>query len=243
MRSVHEDVLDDLDALVAGDRDAIARHAEHLAGCDACRDAKHEAAQLAAQLAKAGADYVPSDNLVAALMAKLDAAPDVETKPVEAKAVETVAAKPAEAVAAKPAEKTTETVAAKPAEAVAAKPAEKATETVAAKPAEKPVEKPAAKPAAKAVDAEPTPITAKKSKRLVYVAGAMAALAAGTVGVVAMKKSGSGSSSTTTTTRGLLGGPGGQIKTNPREAKAQGDGAPEQEANGLRAPRTQRKYA
>jgi hypothetical protein len=81
MRSVHEDVLDDLDALVAGDRDAIARHADHLAGCDQCRDAKHDATQLAAQLGKAGGDYVPSDGLVAALMAKLDAEPAAEVTP------------------------------------------------------------------------------------------------------------------------------------------------------------------
>ena len=42
MRTAHDDVKDDLAALVAGDADAIARHASHLADCDECRDMKHD---------------------------------------------------------------------------------------------------------------------------------------------------------------------------------------------------------
>jgi ferric-dicitrate binding protein FerR (iron transport regulator)/tetratricopeptide (TPR) repeat protein len=73
MRTAHDEVMDDLAALVAGDADTIARHADHLAQCDQCRDAKHEAAQLAARVADAGADYVPSEQLVERVMAKIDA--------------------------------------------------------------------------------------------------------------------------------------------------------------------------
>ena len=74
MRTAHDDVMDDLAALVAGDAAAIARHADHLASCDACRDAKHDAAQLAAKLGDAGADYAPPADLVERVMAKIDSA-------------------------------------------------------------------------------------------------------------------------------------------------------------------------
>ena len=75
MRTSHDEVLDDLAALVAGEADAIARHAEHLSTCDECRDKKHDAAQLAKLVGDAGTDYVPNGSLVDQLMAKLDAAP------------------------------------------------------------------------------------------------------------------------------------------------------------------------
>ena len=55
------EVTDDLEALVAGDRDVIARHADHLAGCDACRDLRHEASELARTIATAGHDHVAAD--------------------------------------------------------------------------------------------------------------------------------------------------------------------------------------
>ena len=73
MRNDHEAVMDDLDALVAGDPDAIARHAEHLAGCDECRDARHDATMLAHRLRDAGADHVAPRDVVERLMASLDA--------------------------------------------------------------------------------------------------------------------------------------------------------------------------
>ena len=73
MRTAHDEVLDDLDALVAGDRDAIARHADHLASCDQCRDAKHEAAHVATMLRGAGSDYVPNAGLIDTLLAKIEA--------------------------------------------------------------------------------------------------------------------------------------------------------------------------
>src|SRR5262245_19910967 len=74
MRNAHEDVLDDLAALVAGDPDALARHGEHLAGCDDCRDARHEASKLAGVIGAAGGDYVAEPGLADKLLAKLDAA-------------------------------------------------------------------------------------------------------------------------------------------------------------------------
>jgi ferric-dicitrate binding protein FerR (iron transport regulator)/tetratricopeptide (TPR) repeat protein len=81
-----EQVTDDLALIVDGDRDAIARHADHLASCDACRDARHEATQLAKLVATAGSDYKPSADLEARLLAALDKAPpraanDVKTSP------------------------------------------------------------------------------------------------------------------------------------------------------------------
>ncbi len=84
MMSTCHEVNDELADLVAGDRDAIARHAEHLATCDACRDARHEATKLAARLGQAGSDHVPPKDLSAKLLAALGE----EAKPVVAKPVE-----------------------------------------------------------------------------------------------------------------------------------------------------------
>ena len=65
---------DDLDAIVDGDRDTIARHADHLATCDACRDARHEASQIATLVGAAGGDHVPADanGIVDRLLATID---------------------------------------------------------------------------------------------------------------------------------------------------------------------------
>ena len=67
-----EQVSEELSAIVDGDRDVIARHAEHLASCDECRDARHEATMLAGRMAEAGADYVPGAGLVDRLMTAID---------------------------------------------------------------------------------------------------------------------------------------------------------------------------
>ena len=75
MMSTCNEVQDELADIVAGDRDAIARHAEHLASCDDCRDARHEASELVGTLAHAGGDYVPPTDLKAKLLAALDAEP------------------------------------------------------------------------------------------------------------------------------------------------------------------------
>ena len=91
MMSTCNEVQDDLADLVAGDREAIARHAEHLASCDDCRDARHEATELAALVAQAGTDHVPATALTAKLMAAIGSDPAVKTpepvKPVVAKPI------------------------------------------------------------------------------------------------------------------------------------------------------------
>ncbi|MFT3695439.1 MAG: VIT domain-containing protein [Kofleriaceae bacterium] len=69
-----DEVQDDLSAIVDGDRAVIARHADHLASCDDCRDARHDAEELGAKLAHAGDDYADSD-VLSRVMAKLDQAP------------------------------------------------------------------------------------------------------------------------------------------------------------------------
>ncbi|MGE3546809.1 MAG: FecR domain-containing protein, partial [Kofleriaceae bacterium] len=66
-----DEVLDDLADLVANDREAIARHSDHLATCDHCRDARHDATELAERVAMAGADFATSD-LEARVLAALD---------------------------------------------------------------------------------------------------------------------------------------------------------------------------
>ena len=68
-----EPVLDELDELVAGNSEAIARHASHLASCDDGRDARHDAAQLADLVGAAGADYVMPSDLVERVLAAADA--------------------------------------------------------------------------------------------------------------------------------------------------------------------------
>ena len=72
MTTTCDHVRDELSALVDGDRDAIARHAEHLAGCDACRDARHDAARLVALVGAAGLDHLTPDDLVACVLAAAD---------------------------------------------------------------------------------------------------------------------------------------------------------------------------
>jgi tetratricopeptide (TPR) repeat protein len=63
--------MDELAELVSGDRETVARHADHLASCDACRDARHDANELVASLAHAGDDYHANTD---ALVARLEAA-------------------------------------------------------------------------------------------------------------------------------------------------------------------------
>ncbi|HEY5939150.1 MAG TPA: FecR domain-containing protein, partial [Kofleriaceae bacterium] len=113
MRTACDQISDDLADLVANDADAIARHADHLASCDLCRDARHDATELAANLAHAGGDHTPmhGDDLAAKLLARLDAEPAVEAKPAPQVAAK-VAPKVAINVEAKP------TVEAKPAAVV-----------------------------------------------------------------------------------------------------------------------------
>src|SRR5512140_1683497 len=128
-----EQLTDDLAAIVDGDRDVIARHADHLASCDACRDARHEATQLANLVAGAGADHVTpaTDDVVGRLMTSLG--PDVAkeasaTLPGIAVSSMTAAAAPAPATPAevlKPAPAQPALAKPAPAKPAPAKPAER----------------------------------------------------------------------------------------------------------------------
>jgi ferric-dicitrate binding protein FerR (iron transport regulator)/tetratricopeptide (TPR) repeat protein len=91
MMSTCNEVNDELADLVAGDRDAIARHAEHLATCDACRDARHEATELATLLGQAGSDHAPPKDLAAKVLASIG---DDAVKPEAKQPVKPVVAAP-----------------------------------------------------------------------------------------------------------------------------------------------------
>ncbi|WP_437633008.1 FecR domain-containing protein [Sorangium sp. So ce854] len=54
---------------------------EHIAGCDACRDLRHDAARAAAATAAAGADFRPADDFAEALIRRLEAARPAEGAP------------------------------------------------------------------------------------------------------------------------------------------------------------------
>jgi tetratricopeptide (TPR) repeat protein len=70
-----ERFAEDLAAVIDGDTAALEVHLDHLSECDACRDARHEAAALAAGLDAAGADYrVPAD-LESRVLAAIEAEP------------------------------------------------------------------------------------------------------------------------------------------------------------------------
>ena len=186
MMSTCHEVQDELADLVAGDRDAIARHSEHLASCDVCRDARHEATELVGRVASAGSDHVSPDDLVARVLAAAAApAPDKDNAATAA----TIAMEAAK----------TEV---KPA---AAKPA-------AARPETKP---------AKADDADVTPI--RKPNRVWLAVGAAAALAAGGIGIYAMRgKSDDAATTKTAVVTPKL--PKGSVGTLATIARASADG-------------------
>ncbi|WP_437778408.1 FecR domain-containing protein [Sorangium sp. So ce1097] len=54
---------------------------EHIAGCDACRDLRHDAARAAEAAAAAGADFRPADDFAEALIRRLEAARPAEGAP------------------------------------------------------------------------------------------------------------------------------------------------------------------
>src|SRR3569623_1728953 len=96
MSTTCDQLTEDLSLIVEGDRSAIDRHADHLASCDACRDARHEAPQLARLVAATGSDVVPSKDLEARLLAALDKQPDQPVEKVIDKPVDKVIDKPVE---------------------------------------------------------------------------------------------------------------------------------------------------
>jgi ferric-dicitrate binding protein FerR (iron transport regulator) len=65
--------LDDLAAIVDGDEAVLARHLDHLAECDSCRDARHDAATTARSVGEAGADYEPPADLAARVLDAIEA--------------------------------------------------------------------------------------------------------------------------------------------------------------------------
>ncbi len=157
-------VHDDLADLVAGDPATIARHADHLASCDDCRDARYEAEQLADQIADAGADHIPQADLVERVLAAAGSGP------VDSNA-DTQTAAPAAA----------------PEPAPVALPT---SPTVRAIPESHPASEAAAMPAVR--DDAPTPISsARRAKRTRWLAfGAVAALAVGGLGIYAVTHGG-----------------------------------------------------
>jgi len=195
MMTTCNEVHDELADLVAGDREAIARHAEHLASCDACRDARHEATELAARVGQAGADHISPDDLVARVLAAASADPGKSSKPADDAATAATVAMATVAMA-----------------EPAAKPA--ATKPAATKPA-------ATKPAAPAqTDASVTPI--RKPNRAWLAVGAAAALAAGGIGIYASRST-PDEATTTTTTAPIA--TNGSIGTLTSVARAAADGA------------------
>ena len=72
--SACERFLDDLAAVVDGDEEILARHLDHLAGCDDCRDARYEAQSAAGALRAAGDDFAVPAGLEAEVLRALDAA-------------------------------------------------------------------------------------------------------------------------------------------------------------------------
>lgn len=66
---------------------------DHIAGCERCRDARHEAEQIISQLAALGADHRPPNGLQARVMSLIDSDPE------SARASGDGAAAPAEAIA------------------------------------------------------------------------------------------------------------------------------------------------
>ncbi|HEY3497909.1 MAG TPA: hypothetical protein VGK73_24590, partial [Polyangiaceae bacterium] len=66
-----DEVLEHLAELVEGSAEPALY--EHVADCDRCRDARHEAERALETIRRAGSDYLPPDELEAAVLSALDA--------------------------------------------------------------------------------------------------------------------------------------------------------------------------
>jgi len=78
-----EEFLDDLAAVLDGDEAILARHVDHLSGCDDCRDARHEAQRSVAAVRGAGDDFGMPLGFEEKVMQALPAAdPAAEAPPV-----------------------------------------------------------------------------------------------------------------------------------------------------------------
>ncbi len=193
-------VHDDLADLVAGDSATIARHADHLASCDDCRDARHEASMLADQLGAAGADYVAPVDLVERVLAAAGSGPTASsTLPMPA-----MIAPPSPVLAQGSLE----------------------------------IQKPVSRQESRPAKQDPTPITSAKKPRSKLVAvGAIAALAAGGLGIYAATR---GSSNETAPIGGAAIAGGGKIATVKqidRAAKNAGAGLEKRVGNDWRPVR------
>ena len=203
-------VQDDLADLVAGDSATIARHADHLASCDDCRDARHDAAQLSATLGAAGADYVVPADMLDRVMAA------AATSPSSTLQMPTMAPAPTGA----------------PAPTVAPAP-------VMAQGSQQ-LPPPIAAPQAAQVIAPPTPITsARKSQprsKLAAVA-AIAAMAAGGIGIYAATRGSDRPAETVTTGDQLPSGKIAKVLQVDRAAKSGGAGLEKKVGNDWRPVR------
>lgn len=198
-------VQDDLADLVAGDSATIARHAEHLASCDDCRDARHEAAHLSTTLGAAGADYVLPADMLDRVMAAAATSPSATLQ------MPTVAPAP---------------VIAQGSQQIAP-PAPQAAQVL-APPA----------PQAAQVIAPPTPITsARKAPRSKLAAvAAIAAMAAGGIGIYAATR-GSSTPDETVATGKLPSGKIAKVLQVDRAAKSGGAGLERKVGNDWRPVR------
>src|SRR5690242_208220 len=68
----YEAFLDELAPIVDGDYEALERHADFLADDDEARDLRHDAVEVANEIAIAGNDFVEPLDLEAKLLAALD---------------------------------------------------------------------------------------------------------------------------------------------------------------------------
>ena len=199
MRPHCEAVTEDLALLVAGDDDAVARHADHLAACDDCRDARHDAKRLAALLPAAGADHVSPPDLAERLLAALDAAAPPASEPAPA--------------AATPARHTELDAPA------LAEPAASARRTELDAPALAEPEPAPTKRAAPAPQRPVADLAARRARARVWLAvGATAALAAGGTGLYVMKRGAGAPATGPTPGEVVAGGPIGKVNAIERAA-------------------------
>lgn len=69
-----ESFLDEIAAVVDGDEDAVARHLDHLASCDDCRDARHEATEALREIGAAGDDFAAPADMAERVLRAIDEA-------------------------------------------------------------------------------------------------------------------------------------------------------------------------
>jgi hypothetical protein len=185
---------------------------EHIAGCDRCRDLRHDATLAARAVADADGDYAHPADFEARVMRALDARPAAtaepkhEARPQGEPAVEPPAAEPPAAaavvappVAAEPAAKPApepeapEPVAAEPAAKPAPEP--EAPKPVAAEPAAKPAPEPARPTAGARASQRPSsaqPLSGRRAKVLALGVVSVAALASAAVVALHVRSRGSG---------------------------------------------------